>query len=36
MSNTFLTTTQLAKRIQYNERTIREQLKDSVLNCIKN
>lgn len=31
MSNTFLTTTQLAKRIQYDERTIREQLKDSVL-----
>lgn len=31
MSATFLTTTQLAKRIQYDERTIREQLKDSVL-----
>lgn len=31
MSATFLTTSQLAKRIQYDERTIREQLKDSVL-----
>lgn len=31
MSNTFLTTDQLAKRIQYDARTIREQLKDSVL-----
>lgn len=31
MSNTFLTTDQLAERIQYDVRTIREQLKDSVL-----
>ena len=31
MSNTFLTTDQLAKRIQYDARTIRDQLKDSVL-----
>lgn len=31
MSNTFLTTVQLAERIQYDVRTIREQLKDSVL-----
>ena len=31
MSNTFLTTNQLADRIQYDVRTIREQLKDSVL-----
>lgn len=31
MTATFLTTSQLAKRIQYDERTIREQLKDSVL-----
>ena len=31
MSNTFLTTGQLAERIQYDARTIREQLKDSVL-----
>lgn len=31
MSNTFLTTEQLASRIQYDERTIRDQLKDSVL-----
>jgi len=31
MSNTFLTTDQLADRIQYDVRTIREQLKDSVL-----
>ena len=31
MSATFLTTSQLANRIQYDERTIREQLKDSVL-----
>lgn len=31
MSATFLTTDQLAKRIQYDARTIREQLKDSVL-----
>jgi hypothetical protein len=31
MSQTFLTTEQLAERIQYDARTIREQLKDSVL-----
>ena len=31
MSNTFLTTDQLASRINYDARTIREQLKDSVL-----
>lgn len=31
MSATFLTTDQLAERIQYDARTIREQLKDSVL-----
>ena len=31
MGNTFLTTDQLAERIQYDARTIREQLKDSVL-----
>jgi hypothetical protein len=31
ISNTFLTTDQLAERIQYDVRTIREQLKDSVL-----
>lgn len=31
MSATFLTTDQLAERIQYDVRTIREQLKDSVL-----
>lgn len=31
MSNAFLTTNQLAERIQYDVRTIREQLKDSVL-----
>jgi hypothetical protein len=31
MSQTFLTTDQLAERIQYDPRTIREQLKDSVL-----
>ncbi|TXI37717.1 MAG: hypothetical protein E6Q51_02685 [Methylophilus methylotrophus] len=31
MSQTFLTTDQLAERIQYDVRTIREQLKDSVL-----
>lgn len=30
-ATTFLTTNQLAERIQYDERTIREQLKDSVL-----
>lgn len=31
MSATFLTTIQLAERIKYDVRTIREQLKDSVL-----
>ena len=31
MSNTYLTTDQLSKLIQYDSRTIREQLKDSVL-----
>lgn len=31
MSHTFLTTDQLAERINYNARTIRNQLKDSVL-----
>jgi hypothetical protein len=31
MSQTFLTTDQLAERINYNARTIRNQLKDSVL-----
>jgi hypothetical protein len=31
MSATFLTTDQLAERIQYDARTIRDQLKDSVL-----
>jgi hypothetical protein len=31
MSNTFLTTDQLATRIKYDARTIREQLKDNVL-----
>lgn len=31
MSATFLTTDQLAERIRYDARTIREQLKDSVL-----
>lgn len=31
MPQTFLTTDQLAERIQYDARTIREQLKDSVL-----
>jgi hypothetical protein len=31
MSNTYLTTEQLAERIQYDPRTIRNQLKDSVL-----
>ena len=30
-ATTFLTTDQLAERIQYDARTIREQLKDSVL-----
>lgn len=31
MSNTFLTTDELSKRIKYDARTIREQLKDAVL-----
>lgn len=31
MSQTYLTTEQLADRINYNSRTIRNQLKDSVL-----
>jgi hypothetical protein len=31
MNQTFLTTEQLSKRIQYDPRTIRNQLKDSVL-----
>ena len=31
MSDTYLTTTELAQRIKYDARTIREQLKDSVL-----
>lgn len=31
MSNTFLTTEELASRIKYDSRTIREQLKDAVL-----
>ncbi len=31
MSNTYLTTDQLSKRIHYDPRTIRNQLKDSVL-----
>lgn len=31
MDNTYLTTSELSKRIKYNERVIREQLKDSVL-----
>jgi hypothetical protein len=31
MAQTFLTTDQLAERIQYDARTIRDQLKDSVL-----
>jgi len=31
MSQTYLTTNELAARIKYNPRTIREQLKDSVL-----
>ena len=30
-SNTYLTTQELAERIKYNPRTIRERLKDSVL-----
>ncbi len=31
MSDTYLTTAELAQRIKYDARTIREQLKDSVL-----
>ncbi|MES2026504.1 MAG: hypothetical protein V4448_13200 [Pseudomonadota bacterium] len=31
MSITYLTTNELSKRIKYDERTIRERLKDSVL-----
>lgn len=31
MSNTYLTTAELADRIKYDPRTIRERLKDSVL-----
>jgi hypothetical protein len=31
MKHTYLTTAELAERIKYDERTIREQLKDSVL-----
>jgi hypothetical protein len=31
MSHTYLTTEQLSKRIHYDPRTIRNQLKDSVL-----
>lgn len=31
MSNTYLTTAELAERIKYDPRTIRERLKDSVL-----
>ena len=31
MNFTYLTTKELSERIQYNERTIRNQLKDSVL-----
>lgn len=31
MASEFLTTSELAARIKYDERTIREQLKDSVL-----
>lgn len=31
MDNTYLTTSELAERIKYNARTIRECLKDSVL-----
>jgi len=31
MSNTYLTTNELAERIKYNARTIRTSLKDSVL-----
>ena len=32
MNLTYITTKELAERIHYNERTIRNQLKDSVLN----
>lgn len=31
MNHTYITTKELAERIHYNERTIRNQLKDSVL-----
>lgn len=31
MNQTYLTTTELSSRIKYDERTIRERLKDSVL-----
>jgi len=31
MANTYLTTKELSQKTKYNERTIREQLKDSVL-----
>lgn len=31
MSNTYLTTSELSERIKYDSRTIRNQLKDSVL-----
>lgn len=31
MAYTYLTTRELAERIRYNERTVREQLKDAVL-----
>ena len=31
MSNTYLTTDELAERIKYNPRTIRNQMKDTVL-----
>lgn len=31
MSNTYLTTSELSERIKYDTRTIRNQLKDSVL-----
>ena len=31
MDNTYLTTTELSKRIKYESRVIREQLKDTVL-----
>ncbi len=36
MSLTYLTTDQLAKRIQYHPRTIRHELIDSLLICIQN